>query len=113
VLTGGGLAVCDGGVTARSSALRQLKGRYGERIDRRPASLDAQNDVRVEELRPRLLPFAFDRLAAQPHSGGTPDLVLHRGAQIERLEELLLKRVGLSPQFQVLKTVTGIGPILA
>jgi len=34
-------------------------------------------------------------------------------AQIERLEELLLKRVGLSPQFQVLKTVTGIGPILA
>ena len=34
-------------------------------------------------------------------------------AQIERLEEVLLKRVGLSPQFQVLKTVTGIGPILA
>jgi len=33
--------------------------------------------------------------------------------QIERLEEQLLKRVGLSPQFQVLKTVTGIGPILA
>jgi len=34
-------------------------------------------------------------------------------AQIERLEELLLKRVGLLPQFQLLKTVTGIGPILA
>ena len=31
--------------------------------------------------------------------------------QIERLEEVLPKRVGLSPQFQMLKTVTGIGPI--
>jgi transposase len=33
--------------------------------------------------------------------------------QIERLEKLILKRVDLSPQFRMLKTVTGIGPILA
>ena len=33
--------------------------------------------------------------------------------QIERLEKLILKRVELSPQFRMLKTVTGIGPILA
>jgi transposase len=33
--------------------------------------------------------------------------------QIERLEKVLLKRLDLSPQFRMLKTVTGIGPILA
>jgi len=33
--------------------------------------------------------------------------------QIERLEKLILKRVDLSPQFRMLKTVSGIGPILA
>ena len=33
--------------------------------------------------------------------------------QIERLEKLILKRIDLSPQFRMLKTVTGIGPILA
>ena len=33
--------------------------------------------------------------------------------QIERLEKQLLKRVDRSPQFRMLKTVTGIGPILA
>ena len=33
--------------------------------------------------------------------------------QIERLEKLILKRVDLSPQFRMLKTVTGIGSILA
>jgi len=33
--------------------------------------------------------------------------------QIERLEKILLKRLRLSPQFRMLKTVTGIGPILA
>jgi transposase len=34
-------------------------------------------------------------------------------AQIERLEAVLLKRIRLSRDFQLLKTVTGIGPILA
>ena len=33
--------------------------------------------------------------------------------QIERLEEVLLKRIRLSNEFQLLKTVAGIGPILA
>ena len=33
--------------------------------------------------------------------------------QIERLEKLILKRVDLSAQFRMLKTLTGIGPILA
>jgi transposase len=32
---------------------------------------------------------------------------------IERLEKLILKRVDPAPQFRMLKTVTGIGPILA
>ena len=34
-------------------------------------------------------------------------------AQIERLEIVLIKRLRLSPDFQLLKTVSGIGPILA
>lgn len=34
-------------------------------------------------------------------------------AQIERLEDVLLKRIRLSPDFRLLKTVAGIGPILA
>ena len=33
--------------------------------------------------------------------------------QIERLESVLLKRMKLSPEFRLLQTVTGIGPILA
>jgi len=33
--------------------------------------------------------------------------------QIERLEAVLLKRMKLSPEFRLLQTVTGIGPILA
>lgn len=33
--------------------------------------------------------------------------------QIERLEAVLLKRMKLSPDFRLLQTVTGIGPILA
>ena len=32
--------------------------------------------------------------------------------QIEQLEKHILKRIDLSPQFRMLKTVTGIGPIL-
>jgi transposase len=34
-------------------------------------------------------------------------------AQIEGLEKVLLKRLRLSPEFRMLKTVNGIGPILA
>lgn len=34
-------------------------------------------------------------------------------AQIERLEQVLLRRIRLRPQFELLKTVNGIGPIIA
>ncbi|HWR78065.1 MAG TPA: IS110 family transposase [Thiobacillus sp.] len=65
------------------------------------------NTIRQENFAPAL-PDAYEKLAAESHLA-----VLRTVAQeVERLEAAALKAVQLRPEFTILKTIKGVGPIL-
>jgi transposase len=67
----------------------------------------ASNTLRREDFAPAL-PEPYEKLAAESHL-----TVLRTAAQeVERLEAAALQAVQLRPEFTILKTIKGVGPIL-